>query len=171
MENNVLQRQKVVWRRQRGCEIVPIPCIPCTFNGQLLGADCVTQTLSCDIPLENPQTILVNSINSVISGDGYTIGDCDLNSLTSTWYVDVRLNSAELAKEQFYEGYGPNDFPTNQQWISAVESTLSTLYQEGLNYSINGNNITVSNIGCNNDFTDKILQINAGINIDINCTV
>ena len=45
MENNVLQRQKVVWRRQRGCELVPIPCIPCTFTGQLLGSDCTTQTL------------------------------------------------------------------------------------------------------------------------------
>jgi len=39
-----------------------------------------------------------------------------------------------------------------------------------LDYSINGSTITISNIGCNNDFTNKNLQINAGVNININCT-
>ena len=170
MENNVLQRQKVVWRRQRGCELVPIPCIPCTFTGQLLGADCVTQTLSCDIGLTNPQTTLINSINTAVAGEGYNVGDCTLNTLTSKWYVDIRLSGTLLRQDLFYTGYGGGDYPTSQQWLSAVESSLSTLSQDGLDYSINGSTITVSNIGCNNDFTNKKLQINTGVNISINCT-
>ena len=170
MENNVLQRQKVVWRRQRGCELVPIPCIPCTFTGQLLGADCVTQTLSCDIGLTNPQTTLINSINTAVAGEGYNVSDCTLNTLTSMWYVDIRLSGTLLRKDLFYTGYGGNDYPSSQQWLSAVENSLSTLSQDGLDYSINGSEITVSNIGCNNDFTNKNLQINAGVNISINCT-
>lgn len=170
MENNVLQRQKVVWRRQRGCEIVPIPCIPCTFMGQLLGADCVTQTLSCDIGLSNPQTTLINSINSAVSNEGYTVSDCLVNTLTSKWYVDIRLSGSILRKDLFYTGYGSGDYPNSNQWISAVQNSLDNLYQNGLDYSINGTNITVSNIGCNNDFTNKSLQINAGVNININCT-
>ena len=170
MENNVLQRQKVVWRRQRGCELVPIPCIPCTFTGQLLGADCVTQTLSCDIGLTNPQTTLINSINTAVAGEGYNVSDCTLNTLTSMWYVDIRLSGTLLRKDLFYTGYGAGDYPSNQQWLTAVENSLSTLSQDGLDYSINGSTITVSNIGCNNDFTNQTLQINAGVNISINCT-
>jgi hypothetical protein len=170
MENNVLQRQKVVWRRQRGCELVPIPCIPCTFTGQLLGADCVTQTLSCDIGLTNPQTTLINSINTAVAGEGYNVSDCTLNTLTSMWYVDIRLSGTLLRKDLFYTGYGAGDYPSSQQWLTAVENSLSTLSQDGLDYSINGSTITVSNIGCNNDFTNQTLQINAGVNISINCT-
>ena len=170
MENNVLQRQKVVWRRQRGCELVAIPCIPCTFTGQLLGSDCTDQTLMCDIGLTNPQTTLINSISSVVAGEGYNISDCQLNTLTSLWYVDIRLSGVLLRKDLFYTGYGGGDFPSSQQWISAVETSLSNLDQDGLSYSINGTTITVTNIGCNNDFTNESLQINAGLNININCT-
>jgi hypothetical protein len=169
MENNVLQRQKVVWRRQRGCELVPIPCIPCTFTGQLLGADCVTQTLSCNIGLSNPQNTLTNSISNAILSEGYIISDCVLNTLQSLWYVDIRLSGSLLRKDLFYTGYGGGDYPSSQEWLDAVESSLNNLYENGLNYSINGTNITVSNIGCNNDFTGESLQINAGVNININC--
>jgi hypothetical protein len=170
MENNVLQRQKVVWRRQRGCELVPIPCIPCTFTGQLLGNDCTTQTLSCDIGLTNPQTTLINSINSAVGNEGYNVSDCQLNTLTSLWYVDIRLSGSLLRKDLFYTGYGSGDYPSSTEWLTAVETSLSNLSQDGLSYSINGNNITVTNIGCNNDFTNESLQINAGVNININCT-
>lgn len=170
MENNVLQRQKVVWRRQRGCEIVPIPCIPCTFTGQLLGADCVTQTITCDIGLNNPQTTLINSINSAVGSEGYTVSDCVLNTLTSLWYVDIRLSGTLLRKDLFYTGYGGGDYPSSNEWLTAVENSLNNLYQNGLGYEINDTTITISNIGCNNDFTNESIQINAGVNININCT-
>ena len=97
--------KKVVWRRQRGCEIVPIPCIPCTYSGQLLGSDCVTQTLSCDIELANPQQTLINSINTMVSGEGFNVSNCDLNSLTSKWYVDIKLNGTQLGQDLFFEGF------------------------------------------------------------------
>jgi len=170
MENNVLQRQKVVWRRQRGCELVPVPCIPCTYTGQLFGTDCVNQTLTCDISLPRPQNTLNSSIISAVSNEGYTISDCQLNTLTSKWYVDIRLNGTILRQDLFYTGYGGGDYPTQTQWLTAVENSLSDLYEDGLNYSINGTTITISNIGCNNDFTNDDLQINAGVNININCT-
>ena len=81
--------------------MVPIPCIPCTFTGQLLGSDCVTQTLSCDIGLTNPQTTLINSINTAVAGEGYNVSDCTLNTLTSMWYVDIRLSGTLLRKDLF----------------------------------------------------------------------
>lgn len=170
MENNVLQRQKVVWRRQRGCEIVPIPCIPCTYVGQLFGTDCVEQEISCDIDLSNSQTILINSINDTVEQEGYNISDCVTNTLTSLWYVDVKLDGVQLRQDLFYTGYGSGDYPNRTEWLDAVADSMDNLYQEGLDYSINGSTITISNIGCNNDFTNKSLQINVGVNININCT-
>ena len=170
MQNNVLQRQKVAWRRQRGCEIIPVPCIPCTYNGQLFGYDCVENTLSCDIGMRSPQTTLNQSITSAISDEGYNVSQCNLNGLTSEWYVDIRLNGATLVQNNFYTGYGGGDYPTNTQWLDAVNTSLSTIYQEGLEYSINGNIVTLSSIGCEGGFTNKTLQINVGVNINISCT-
>jgi len=34
-ENSIFHRQKFVWRRQRGCEIIPVPCKPCELTTNL----------------------------------------------------------------------------------------------------------------------------------------
>jgi len=101
---------------------------------------------------------------------GYTITDCVQSSLTSKWYVDVRLDSTVLVQELFYTGYGNQDYPTFNQWINALNDKLQYLYQNGLNYNIDNNNIlTVSNTGCEPEFTNKTLTVNVGVNIEINC--
>ena len=169
MENNVLQRQKIVWRRQRGCQIQSIPCVPCTYNGQLFGYDCVNQYIQCGITVDSFQELLNNSINTVIEVDGYTLSDCVTNTLDSQWFVDVRLDGEVLIQRPFYVGYGGNDVPTNQIWINGIEDSLQYLYQDGLYYTLNGSLLTISNIGCNNDFTDKTLQVNIGVYVNINC--
>jgi hypothetical protein len=70
MENSVFHRQKFVWRRQRGCAIIPVECIPCIYNGQPFAYDCIDQTLECNITnitLPNSgNVILSNVINKVI---------------------------------------------------------------------------------------------------------
>ena len=170
MVNNVLQRQKHVWRRQRGCEIIPVECIPCTYNGQLFEVDCIDETLTCDVNINSIPTLLNSSINSCVAKSGYTITDCVQSSLTSKWYVDVRLDSTVLVQELFYTGYGNQDYPTFNQWINALNDKLQYLYQNGLNYNIDNNNIlTVSNTGCEPEFTNKTLTVNVGVNIEINC--
>lgn len=171
MDNNVLQRQKHVWRRQRGCEFIEVPCIPCEYNGQLYSYDCIDQTITCNVGVDSLPTILTNSINSCVSKSGYTTTQCVLSTLVSEWYVDVRLDSNVLVQEKFYTGYGNNDYPSNPQWISALNQKLEYLYQEGLNYYIDENNVlTVSNTTCYDEFTDKTLTVNVGVNIEINCS-
>jgi len=171
MDNNVLQRQKHVWRRQRGCEIVPVPCIPCQFNGQLFSYDCIDQTVTCDVQIDSMPMILTSSINSCVSKSGYTTTDCVLSTLVSDWYVDVRLDNTVLVQEKFYTGYGNQDYPTNNEWINALNEKLEYLYQDGLNYYIDENNVlTISNTSCYAEFTDKILTVNVGVNIQINCS-
>jgi len=169
MENNVLQRQKVVWRRQRGCEIIPIPCIPCVYNGQLLPTDCAKQELSCDIRIDNYQTVLINSVTTAAVNEGYTINDCLLDTLTSKWYVDVRLTGVVLAQDLFYSGYGGTDIPTEQQWITAVDETFDDLQSQGLGYDISGTTINVYSKDCSDDLRGKKLDINVGVNVNIKC--
>ena len=44
-ENSIFHRQKFVWRRQAGCQIVPVPCKPCSLIGQLFAYDCPIQAV------------------------------------------------------------------------------------------------------------------------------
>jgi len=179
MENSVFHRQKVVWRRQRGCEIVPVPCVPCVINGPLLPYDCIDQTLNCFIypwdedssntTAQSFQEILSNQVSALISASGYTTSECNLNSIVSQWYVDLRLDSDILVQEIFYIGYGGSDAPSNADWFNALNDKLQYLYQEGLDYSINNDVITISNSSCMDNFTDKTIYLNIGINITIDC--
>ena len=179
MENSTFHRQKVVWRRQRGCEIVPAPCVPCSLEGPLIPYDCIDQTLDCNIYpwTESSSTstaqsfgeILSNQVSSLISSSGYTTSECNLNSIVSQWYVDLRLDNDILVQEIFYTGYGVNDAPTNTEWVNGLNDKLQYLYQDGLDYSINDGVITISNSSCMDDFTSKTLYLNIGINITIDC--
>lgn len=173
MENSVFHRQKFVWRRQRGCAIIPVECIPCVYNGQPFAYDCIDQTLECNITnitLPNSgNVILSNVINKVIEKSGYTQTQCDLTSVVSTWYIDCRLDNDILIQEQFYVGYGYNDYPTNTFIIQTLEDKLSQLYNYGLNYYVTGNKIIISNSTCYDDFTNKNLYLNIGIDLQINC--
>jgi len=81
----------------------------------------------------------------------------------------LRLDSDILVQEKFYTGYGGNDVPTNSDWINALDSKLEYLYQDGLNYFINGNTIIIANSSCYDDFTNKRLYLNVGIDITISC--
>ena len=173
MDNSVFHRQKVVWRRQRGCVFIPVSCIPCTYNGQLFTYDCIDQTLTCNLTnLSNPlfpQEILNDSINDLISSSGYTQSQCDETSVISTWYIDCRLDDNVLIQSPFFTGYG-DETPTTTEILNGIETELDTLYSFGLNYYLAGNNLIVSNTTCYDSFTDKTLYINIGVDIDINCT-
>ena len=170
MENTMFDRQKFVWRRQRGCQIVPIECIPCSFNGQVFPYDCISQTVSCNVEIPPTTQIVWQVLNSCIESSGYTITDCILNTLSTQWFVDVRLDDDILVQYPFYTGYGINDYPTSNQWITAIENGLSDIYQEGLDYTLSENILTIGNGGCEDNFTDKNLKVSVGLNITINCT-
>ena len=170
MENSAFHRQKVVWRRQRGCEIVPIPCVPCSVTGQLYGYDCVDQYVNCTItPSVAFSQILYNQITSCVATSGYTTGQCDLNSVTSQWYVDLRLDGSVLIQEQFYTGYGASDYPTNLQWKTALNDSLIYLFDNGLDFTINGDILKVFSLDCNGGFEGSTLELNVGINVTIHC--
>lgn len=170
LDNSIFHRQKFVWRRQRGCVFIPVECVPCEYNGQPFVYDCIDQTLKCQLQNQSPSGILANILNKILTVSGYTQSQCDLNSIVSTWYIDCRLDNQILVQEQFYVGYGYNDFPTNTQVINEINQKLQALHNYGLNYFFSGNVLTISNSTCYDDFTNKILSLNIGINIQINCS-
>lgn len=175
LDNSPLQRQKIVWRRQRGCEIIPVSCIPCKFEGQVFGYDCINQTVECGIypwveptstsSASNFQQVLTEVINSKTTE--YTV--CNQNTVVSNWFVDLRLNDDILIQSIFYTGYGPSDVPTNDEWVVALNNKLELLYQQGLNYFINGDTIIIANSSCYDDFLNKQLYLNIGIDLNIIC--
>jgi len=177
-ENSAFHRQKYVYRRQRGCIVTAVECIPCVFDGVVLSNDCIDETISASTIPWSGTTSILNSFsdalsiatNFVVTQSGYTLSNCNLNSIKSTWYVDLKLDDLQLIKQPFFVGYGFLEYPTEQQWIDALDTYLETIYQYGMNYNVNSERLIISNSGCVELFKDKTLTLNVGINVEISCS-
>ena len=178
LENSPLQRQKFVYRRQSGCQLVPITNDPCVAQGQLFSYDCTSETATCSIyPWIGNQTSDVSSFSQVLytvlynylNSQGYQLSDCLTNTLYSQWYVDVKINGTQVIQSKFFEGYGTSQVPTNNQWKAALLFNLSQLIDDGYYFYVNGNTVTVYNLTCAGTTEITTLQINVGVNIDITC--
>jgi hypothetical protein len=178
LENSPLQRQKFVYRRQSGCQLVPITNDPCVAQGQLFSYDCTSETATCSIyPWIGNQTSDVSSFSQVLytvlynylNSQGYQLSDCLTNTLYSQWYVDVKINGTQVIQSKFFEGYGTSQVPTNNQWKAALLFNLSQLIEDGYYFYVNGNTVTVYNLTCADTTEVTTLQINVGVNIDITC--
>ena len=178
LENSPLQRQKFVYRRQSGCQLVPVTNDPCVAQGQLFSYDCTSETATCSIyPWIGNQTSDVSSFSQVLytvlynylNSQGYQLSDCLTNTLYSQWYVDVKINGTQVIQSKFFEGYGTSQVPTNNQWKAALLFNLSQLINEGYYFYVNGNTVTVYNLTCVGTTEVTTLQINVGVNIDITC--
>ena len=178
LENSPLQRQKFVWRRQSGCQLVPVTNDPCLAQGQLFSYDCTSETATCAIyPWIGNQISDVSSFSQVLysvlynylNSQGYQLSDCLTNTLYSQWYVDVRIDGTQVIQSKFFEGYGTSQVPTNNQWKAALLFNLSQLINDGYYFYVNGNTVTVYNLTCVGTTNVTTLQINVGVNIDITC--
>ena len=178
LENSPLQRQKYVYRRQSGCQLVPVTNDPCIAQGQLFSYDCTTESATCSIyPWIGNQVSDVSSFSQVLysvlynylNSQGYQLSNCITDSLYSQWYVDVRINGTQVIQSKFFEGYGTSQVPTNNQWKAALLFNLSQLINEGYYFYVNGNTVTVYNLTCAGTVETTTLQINVGVNIDISC--
>ena len=175
LENSIFHRQKFVWRRQMGCQLVPVPCDPCYAIGQLLPYDCPIQSVECPIyPWgSNPNVnsfgvVLGDVLTTYLNDNGYDLNnDCLVNTLTSEWYVDARLNGDQIIDYKFFDGYGYSvsgtSFPTQVNWLNAL--------YEGLTFNIDEttNIVTIFNNNCISLNNQNNFELNVGINFDIIC--
>jgi hypothetical protein len=177
LENSILHKQKFVYRRQRGCQFIPVPVDPCYIVSNIFDYNCTTEYtdfniypwLNGDVNVGNFNSILSNRVNSMLASSGLTLNDCIQNSVQSNWYVDLRIGDDILIQELFYTGYGLTDVPSNRIWRNALIQYLPLLYDFGYTYFLNGNFLTITSLTCTDRNIGEILSLNSGINIDINC--
>jgi hypothetical protein len=176
-ENSPLQRQKFVYRRQSGCQLIPIEKDPCLATGNLFSFDCTTESANCFIypwigsttGITSFSQVLYSVLNSYLNSQGLTLSECNTSSLVSEWFVDVRIDGNIMFQTPFFTGYGTGQVPTNNQWKAALLLNLSQLVNDGYYFYVNGNVVTVYKLACAEDDIPSTLEINVGINIDITC--
>ena len=177
MENSVLHKQKFVYRRQRGCQFIPVPVDPCFIISNIFDYTCATEYtdfniypwLNGDTNVSNFDSILSNRLNNMLSSSGVTLNECVQNSVQSNWYVNLTIGDDSIIQEPFYTGYGLTDVPSNRDWRNALIQYLPELYKYGYTYYLNGNILTVTSLTCTERNVGEILSLNSGINISINC--
>lgn len=176
-ENSILHKQKFVYRRQRGCQFVPVPKNPCYVVSNIFNYNCTTESvdyfiypwLNGDLDVSNFSSILLNRLNNFLNSQGLSLTQCVQNSLESEWYVVLRVNGDQVIYEKFYVGYGLNDVPTNDIWRTSVINYLPNLYNYGFGFTINGNYLTITSLNCmEGNFNDES-NLSVGINLKINC--
>ena len=179
-ENSIFHRQKHAWRRQRGCQIVPVPCKPCSTITNFYRVDCPKQMITCSVYPSgvNPQItsfggVLNNVVNKFIQTNNKT--NCNLNSLKSKWFIDLRLNGDILIQKDFFDGVGfntpPYNAPTNNQWFVGLGLALDSIKNDGFDYYFTENNtkVVIYNTVCSNNIVGDEFTINVGINLNLDC--
>jgi hypothetical protein len=177
-ENSAFHRQKFVWRRQRGCQIVPVPCNPCTLIGPILTYDCPEANTVCDIYPWTSNPSIGSNFGSVLNNvvNNNTIGsNCDFNTINTDWYVNISLGGTVIINEKFFDGVGIGlpegiSYPSQSQWLIALQTQLDSLIIYGLDYIISGNQVTVFTTTCDGTNLNSQFKINVGINFTISCS-
>ena len=232
MENSIFHRQKFVWRRQEGCELIPggkggnqglpptdnpangvlintppsgvdVPiikfppsnstsgdttfknrpplCRPCALITNVFEYDCVTESIECPIyPWQNDPKVLTmtsvlgKTLNNYLSANGYELNDCLLDSLTSEWYIDLKISGVSVVTNYFFNGntynLPPFNAPTETQYYNALISALNSLKSLGYDYYLTDTNtVVVFNQLCSTDESGFTFNIDIGINFQIFC--
>ena len=177
LENSIFNKQKFVYRRQRGCQFIPVPAEPCFIISNIFDYTCNTEYvdfyiypwLNGDINVSNFNSILANRVNNMLALSGISLNQCDQNSVATEWFVDLRIGNQILIQESFYNGYGLNDVPLDSQWRNALITYLPEIYNYGYTYFLNGNRLTITNLTCLPQNMQETVVLNVGINININC--
>jgi hypothetical protein len=181
-ENSIFHRQKYVWRRQAGCQLVPIPCKPCTTSDNIYSDDCSVQTATCNsLPWNSNSTqvqsfaaILGNIVNKYLTQNNLSLNQCVSDSINSTWYVDIRLQGIQLVTYPFYNGVGYNleglSYPNETQWYEGLNNALTSLSIFGYGYYLEGSNVVIYNNVCSLNSSGIILQIGVGVDFTISCS-
>ena len=177
LENSIFHKQKFVYRRQRGCQIVPVPAEPCFIVSNIFDYDCNTSFTEFSIyPWLNGNTtvsnftgILANRVNNFYIENNLSPEICSQNSVNSKWYMILTIGSQTIINEYFYNGFGISDAPTDYLWRTTLINNLYKVYQYGYTYTLNGNKLTITNLRSVSNNTSEEVNLSVGINLSINC--
>jgi len=179
-ENSIFHRQKFVWRRQEGCQLIPVPCNPCSMTSNLYTYDCYVQSVQCSIypwqtnpRLQSFSAVLGYLLTNYLEPQGYELNDCQLNTLKSTWYVVLSLDDVNLVQQEFFMGTGYTNTglssPTTAQWDAALIPALNSLDFYGFEYILNDTDVIIYSSICSVNDSGINFKLNVGINFEILC--
>lgn len=184
-ENSIFHRQKMVWRRQEGCQLIPVPCNPCELVTNIFRPDCPIEELVCSVypwneDIQDFGSLLGVVLTNYLSDNGYVLDDCVINSLQTDWYVELYIDDVLVVDTPFFNGVGyltPQlSSPSNLVWDNALTQSLNDLKNLGYDYyyfedpsSLVSSKVGVYNPICSISETGTNFKINVGININILC--
>ena len=180
-ENSIFHRQKFVWRRQEGCQLMKIPCKPCSITSNLFSPDCPLEIVECPIyPWTNHPTItnfngvLGQLMTNYLAANGYKLNDCDFNGMTSEWFVDLQIDNITVVKYPFFNGIGYSSpiysVPTGTTYNDGLLTALESLKDYGYDYYLTTTDtVVLSNQVCSVSEQGVNFRLNIGINFNILC--
>ena len=181
LENSIFHRQKFVWRRQEGCQLMKVPCKPCSITSNLFSHDCPLETVECPIyPWTNHPTIttfngvLGQLMTNYLDENGYILNDCDFNGMTSEWFVDLQIDDITVVKYPFFNGIGYSSpiysVPTGTTYNDGLLTALESLKDYGYDYYLTTTDtVVLSNQVCSVSEQGVNFRLNIGINFNILC--
>ena len=181
LENSIFHRQKFVWRRQEGCQLMKVPCKPCSITSNLFSHDCPLETVECPIyPWTNHPTIttfngvLGQLMTNYLDENGYILNDCDFNGMTSEWFVDLQIDNVTVVKYPFFNGIGYSSpiysVPTGTTYNDGLLIALESLKDYGYDYYLTTTDtVVLSNQVCTVSEQGINFKLNIGINFNILC--
>ena len=182
-ENSVFHRQKFAWRRQAGCQFIPVPCNPCRLTTNIYTYDCPIQGVECykypwdtNSSTQSFNGVLGNVLNNYFATQDYTLDNCIIGSIKSNWYVDLRLDDVIVVKQYFFHGEGgPNSYvssPNQTQWDAALLTALDGLSNYGYDYYLTDNDtVVIYNEICSKNDEGINFKLNVGVDFTIECPV
>ena len=184
-ENSIFHRQKMVWRRQEGCQLIPAPCQPCELITNIYRKDCPIQELVCnkypwDGMIQTFEALLGRVLTNYLNDNGYQLNDCVLNALTTNWFVELYIDDVLVVDTPFFDGVGyltPSlSSPSTGDWDTALTQSLNDLKTFGYDYyyfeeptDLVTSKVAVYNPICSISEEGVNFKINVGININILC--
>jgi hypothetical protein len=181
LENSIFHRQKFVWRRQEGCQLMKVPCKPCSITSNLFSHDCPLETVECPIyPWTNhPRITTFNGVlgqlmTNYLDENGYILNDCDFNGMTSEWFVDLQIDDITVVKYPFFNGVGYSSpiysVPTGTTYNDGLLIALESLKDYGYDYYLTTTDtVVLSNQVCTVSEQGINFKLNIGINFNILC--
>jgi hypothetical protein len=178
-ENSIFHRQKFVWRRQAGCNLVPQRCNPCSTTASIFPFDCASFSTTCPIypwdrQITNFGGVLGNVLTNYLLNNNLQLTDCQLNTLSTSWVIEILINNQFQYYQEFFTGlgYGTSlSFPSESQWLNALISGLDSLENLGYSYYLTtDDNVEIFNSNCSFDGPESNIKINVGINFNIVCS-
>ena len=186
IENSIFHRQKYAWRRQMGCQLIPIPCRPCSQIVSIYNTDCPIQIVECS---KYPWNVNVNFsdfsgvLNQVwqnfLISSGTLVDGIQFNTLTTTWNIIIKIDGEIVESVPFFNGNGLTggygvSYPPGASTFSDANLNYDNYLRQALDnlsgtygfeyYEPDSNTLVIFNSNCGSNDAEKDFELSLFIN-------